>query len=119
MSVKQVLKDPFETARPGQDLTVILGGGSLQLPSGRIITRNLDLGDFGIQPGHRYLAFIGYEKAGSYFSWLKSWDLTNGVAVPTYPFDVQKAKEGASHYAGMQQDEFISAVESALSADIK
>jgi hypothetical protein len=67
MSVEQVLKDQSAAARAGQDLTVILGGGSLRLPSGRIITRDLDLGDFGIQPRHRYLAFIAYEKTGTYF----------------------------------------------------
>jgi hypothetical protein len=50
---------------------------------------------------------------------MKSWDLTSGLAVPTYPLDVQKVEEKTSHYAGMSEDKFISAVKSALLADTK
>ena len=115
MNVEQVLKDPAATAQTGKTLTVALGGGTLRLPSGEIVQRNLDLGDYGIQPGHRYLAFLGYEKDGEYFSWLKSWDLSSGVAVPTYPFDIQKAKDGTSRFAGMPADNFVAAARGILS----
>jgi len=107
--------DPTASAQTGKTLTVVLGGGTLRLPSGEIVQRNLDLGDYGIQPDHRYLAFLGYEKDGEYFSWLKSWDLSSGVAVPTYPFDIQKAKDGTSRFAGMPADNFVAAVRRILS----
>ena len=87
VNVEQVLRDPSATVRTGMTLTVILGGGSLELPSGQILRKNLDQGaESGIQPGHRYLAFLSHENEGDYFYCAKSWDLSSGVAVPTYPF---------------------------------
>jgi hypothetical protein len=119
MQVEQALRDPSTIIRPGQSITVILGGGSLRLPSGRVIQRDLDLGDYGIEPGHRYLAFLAYERAGTYFSWLKSWDLTSGLAVPTEPFDVQKAHSGMSRFAGMPEDKFIVEVNARIASAAK
>jgi len=117
MNVEQVLRDPSETVRPRTALTVILGGGSLRLPSGQIVRKNLDQGaESGIQPGHRYLAFLYHENDGDYFYCVKSWDLSSGVAVPTYPFDVHKANNGASRFAGMQEENFLAAVRGILSS---
>lgn len=120
MNVEEVLRDPSAAVRTGMALTVILGGGSLQLPSGQILRKNLDQGaESGIQPGHRYLAFLHYENDGDYFYCAKSWDLSSGVAVPTYPFDIQKANNGASRFAGMPEAQFIAAVRDILSSEAK
>jgi hypothetical protein len=82
MDVEQVLQDPSGTVRPGKALTVVLGGGSLRLPSGKIVRRDLDQGsETGLQPGHRYLAFLFYSKnGGDYFECVKSWDLSGRTA---------------------------------------
>jgi hypothetical protein len=120
MNVEEVLRDPSATVRTGMTLTVILAGGSLQLPSGQILRKNLDQGaESGIQPGHRYLAFLHHENDGDYFYCAKSWDLSSGVAAPTYPFDIQKAKNGASRFAGMPEAQFIAAVRGILSSGAK
>jgi hypothetical protein len=120
VNVEQVLRDPSATVRTGTALTVILGGGSLELPSGEILRKNLDQGaESGIQPGHRYLVFLYHENDGDYFYCAKSWNLSGGFAVPTYPFDVQKAKNGASRFAGMPEAQFIAAVRGILSSGAK
>lgn len=78
---------------------------------------NLDQdAESGIQPGHRYLAFLFHDNDGDYFYCTKSWDLSSGVAVPTYPFDVRLAKSGTSRFTGMPEDTFIAAVRIVLSS---
>jgi hypothetical protein len=116
MDVQEGLKDPSGTVRAGEALTVILGGGSLRLPSGKIVREYLDQdSDLGLEPGHRYLAFIAYEKDGDYFDGEKCWNLTTGFAVPEDPSDLKLAREGNSHFAGMPEDKFLLAVKEMLS----
>jgi hypothetical protein len=120
MNVEQVLRDPLGTVQPGTALTVILGGGSLRLPSGQIMRENLNQGsESGIQPGYRYLAFLYHYSAGDYFDCVKTWDLSSGVAVPTYPFDKLNAVNGTSRFAGMPEGQFIDAVRGILSSEAK
>jgi hypothetical protein len=116
MNVEQVLRDPSGTAAPKHPVTVGIAGGSVILPSGQTIERNLRQPEIcGIRPGHRYVAFLAYENALELFECIKTWDLSTGVAVATYPFDVLKAREGASRIAGLPEDQFLDAVKAALS----
>jgi hypothetical protein len=120
MKVERVLRSASPSAGPEKNLTVILGGGSVQLSSGVIVKKNLDQGaESGIQPGHRYLAFLVHQKDGDYFYCAKSWDLSTGVAVPTYPSDVVKARNGTSRFAGMPERRFIAAVRAILSTEAR
>jgi hypothetical protein len=119
LKAEQVLRDPSATVQPGKTLTVLLPGGYLRLPSGQIVHGDLGSGYFGIQPGHRYLAFMDYRKGTDYFEWGKSWDLTTRVAVPTYPLDIKLAANGKSRFAGMPEDNFITAVKELLSSGAK
>lgn len=116
---EQLLRDPSATIQPGKTLTVLLPGGYLRLPSGQIVHGDLEGGYYGIQPGHRYLAFMDYRKGPDYFEWGKSWDLSSGVAVPTYPLDVLLAANGKSRFTGMPEDNFITAVKDILSSGDK
>ncbi len=119
LKAEQVLRDPSATVQPGKTLTVLLPGGYLRLPSGQIVHGDLAAGYYGIQPGHRYLAFMDYRNGPACFEWGKSWDLSNGVAVPTYPLDVRMAANGESRFAGMPEDTFITAVKDMLSSGDK
>jgi hypothetical protein len=120
MNVEQVLRDPSGTAGPKRPVTIGIAGGSVILPSGQIIQRNLRQTEVcGIRPAHRYLAFLAYENALELFECIKTWDLSTGVAVATYPFDVLKAKEGTSRFAGLPEDQFVAAVKAILSPQRK
>jgi hypothetical protein len=116
MNVDQVLRDPSGTVRPGKDLTVILAGGTLRLSSGQIVQEYLDEDiQSGLQPGHRYLGFLYYNKdGGDYFECEKSWLLSGGTAVPTSGRSqfvvVAAAISGPAPVAGMPEGEFIAAV---------
>jgi hypothetical protein len=115
MDVEQVLRDPSGTARQKLSVTVGVAGGTIRLPSGEVIQRGIRQTELcGIRPGGRYLAFLGYDKASELFQCLKTWDLSTGVAVATYPFDLLKAKEGTSRFAGLPEDQFMAAVSAAL-----
>ena len=122
MNVEQVLRDPYfySPIQPGKDLTVILPGGSLRLPSGQIIRNNLGEGiESGIQPGHRYVAFLGRETDGDFFGCGKTWDLSGGVAVATSAraqFVKDIAISGPRPVDGMAESEFIAAVKDTLAA---
>jgi hypothetical protein len=50
------------------------------------------------------------------FEWGKSWDLTTGVAVPTYPLDIKLEAAGKSRFAGMPEDNLLAAVKAILSS---
>jgi hypothetical protein len=116
MNVEQVLRDPSGTAGPKRPVTIGIAGGSVILPSGQIIRRNLRQPEIcGIRPGHRYVAFLAYESALGLFECVKTWDLSTGFAVATYPFDVLKAREGTSRFAGLPEDRFVAAVKAILS----
>lgn len=116
MHVEQVLRDPSGAVQPKRAVTIGVAGGSVILPSGRIVQQGLQQAEVcGIQPRHRYLAFLAYERALELFECVKTWDLSTGVAVATYPFDVSKAKEGTSRFAGLPEDQFVAAVKAILS----
>jgi hypothetical protein len=123
--VEQVLRDPYFYApiQPGTDVTVILPGGSLRLPSGQIIRNNLDEGiESGIEPGHRYVAFLWREADGNYFSCEKSSDLSGDVAMATSrrsQFLRDVATSGPRPVDGMPEAEFIAAVKDTLAALFK
>ncbi len=115
MNVEQVLRDPSGTARPKSTVTIGIAGGSVMLPSGRIIQQGLKQAEIcELRPRHRYLAFLAYESALELFECTKTWDLSTGVAVATYPLDVSKAKEGTSRFAGLPEDQFVAAVKAML-----
>jgi hypothetical protein len=115
MNIEQVLRDPSGTARPKRKVTIGIPGGSVILPSGQIIQQGLRQAEVcGIRPRHRYLAFLAYEHALELFECAKTWDLSTGVAVATYTFDVSKAKEGTSRFAGLPEDQFVAAVKAML-----
>jgi hypothetical protein len=120
MNVERVLQDPSGTVGAGNSLTVIFGGGTLRLPSGKILREYTRQGaETGIQPGRRYLAFLNYDKNGDYFGCEKTWGLSGGVAVATYPLDLQKMTNGTSRFAGMPEDNFIAAVTDVLSSKVQ
>ena len=125
MKVEQVLRDPSGTVRPGNDLTVILAGGTLRLSSGQIVREYLDEDtESGLQPGHRYLGFLYYNKDGDYFACEKSWLLFDGAATPTSgrsqsEFIVAVPISGPAPVAGMAEGEFIAAVREVLLSGVK
>ena len=117
MDVEEVVRDPSGAVQLGQPVTVILAGGSLKLPSGQILRRDLDqFRHYGIQPGHKYLMFVSYHSNGAFFVYDKSWELTNGVAEPNTADDAARAKRGESRFAGLPEDTFIAAVRTELAA---
>jgi hypothetical protein len=78
MDVEQVLQDKAGGLAPGKVVTVILGGGSLQMPDGKVVRRDVEQErQFGIQPGHRYVLFLSRQQEADFYTYDKSWELTN------------------------------------------
>lgn len=116
MDVEQVLQDKAGGLAPGKVVTVILGGGSLQMPDGKVVRRDVEQErQFGIQPGHRYVLFLSRQQEADFYTYDKSWELTNGKAVPNSPDDAVRAGKGTSRFAGMPEASFVDAMRSAVS----
>jgi hypothetical protein len=114
LSVEQVLQDGPTAVRPGDMIENLVYGGTIEL-NGKIIHEGIyQDGAYTLQPGHRYVLFLSYERRGNYFTNEKSWELLKGIAVPNHPIEVARMQQGKSQYSGLPEKDFIDAVQKAI-----
>jgi hypothetical protein len=114
LDIEQVM-DPGEqgvSAEQEIDLTMI--GGLVQLSDGRVIRDGLSPDEICIEPGHRYLFLLGFDKDSSAFASHKTWELKNGTAVSYSPDDVARVRQGQSVLAGLTETEFLNVIRQAI-----
>lgn len=104
---EQLLKYNRLTVQNGDTLTVILRGGTIALPNGRVISQAIAHELYTLQPSHRYLVFFRHETPGDYYTVAKSWELRDGKAQPNSPDDVIRKEKGVTAFAGMSETEFL------------
>jgi hypothetical protein len=82
----------------GHDVTMILYGGSVRMQDGTAFTIKpaSHPPDF-IEPGHKYLLVLGYQKDGDFFEYGDSWDMTTGILRATSSRDLYFAGGGQMH----------------------
>jgi hypothetical protein len=115
ISVEEVFKDSATLSfKAGAIVALYRIGGSLRLPSGRVVgTIVHGLGDPPVA-GHRYVCFLEYDARGYWFRIEKLWELRNGVAAPMDPVDQGLAQAGRSQFTGTDEATFLNAIRDAV-----
>jgi hypothetical protein len=115
ISVEEPFKDSAGLSlKRNSVVTLFRIGGSIRLPSGKVVRTEVHgLGD-PPAAGHRYVCFLNYDARGYWFRIDKLWELRNGVAAPLDPIDEGLAQAGRSQFAGMSEADFLAAVRDAV-----
>jgi hypothetical protein len=110
ISVEQKIKDETGRATAGSVIPIVLRGGRMMLPNGRIIEDKPTPTNFSIAQDGRYVFFLHYVPAGQHFAVTKTWELKNGAVLPTSREDMQDQREGKTSYSSMTEAAFVETV---------
>ncbi len=107
LRVNQVFEDRGGSQRlsPGSDITVIVTGGTVKLPSGRTVSYEARPREWSLQPGHTYLLVLSYYKEGDFYFDFDSWDVSDGAARPSDCRTEYWARTGRSSLSGLTVQE--------------
>jgi len=115
LEVEQVLDPGEQGVSAGQVIELGMGGGTVRLSDGRVISDGLDRDkDYCVEPGHRYLFLLNFDRNLNEFGSYKDWELNNGMAVSYSPDDVARVREGQSALAGLTEAEFLNVIRQAI-----
>lgn len=67
---------------PGQDVTIVVTGGTVRLPSGGTVSYETRPREWSLQPGHTYLLVLSYYKEGDFYFGFDTWDVSDGSVRP-------------------------------------
>jgi hypothetical protein len=112
VQVEQVIDQQGSAATTGGTIAIDQPGGSLTLPSGRVISHSTTGMGNALANGGRYAFFLVYVPKAQCYKLTKAWGLNNGVAVALSQDDVARARNKTSQYNGMPEAPFIGALKS-------
>jgi len=121
LTIAQVLESGPSGVEAGEEIDLLIHGGTVMLNDGRVISFLIryEDGDFSLQPDHRYVLFLQNHRRGDFFTLEGSWELKNGMALPNSAVDAQRMEEGKSQLAGLAESDFLEAVRKAVSTTSK
>ena len=102
-------------AFPGKDIILIFTGGTVTLKSGRVLSYNTEPIEYSLQPGHRYLLFLTYEREGDFYIVSNDWDVTDGTVRPNTRPGQYRASHGLSSLSGLTVQQLVPALSKLLS----
>ncbi len=107
IQVEQVPSQQGNHALVGGSIVIDQVGGSIELPSGRVLTHLSEgLGD-PLQSGERYAFFLTYLPSGQCYRPVKAWWLNGGRAQAVSAEDLARVANGSSQYQGIPESTFI------------
>jgi hypothetical protein len=107
--VDRVIRAAGPNIAPGRVITVLELGGTVRF-SNKVIEHFAGPRSEVLVPGQRYLLYLRYEAERDCYSVAKVWELLDGKATPFASEDIVLARQGLSKYAGMGEEDFLSAV---------
>jgi hypothetical protein len=113
-SVDRVLADPKGQLARGVMVTAIIPGGTVQI-AGDTLSYLVDPEDFFIQPQKRYLLVLSYHSDGDFYTFVKNWDLSDGVVKPNSKVEQIRAAKGKAILSGKSETQLPAAVPPLLS----
>ena len=116
LHVDQVFQDRTGSGHPfsNQNITLSLFGGTVALRSGQILSDNTGARELFLEPGHKYLLVLSYEKAGDFYRLADNWDITDGTVRPNDHRTQYLAKEGRSSLNGIAVQQLAPAIDKLL-----
>ena len=107
IQVEQVPSQQGNHAVAGATIVLEQAGGSLELPSGRVLNHlSHGLGE-PFQVGQRYAFFLTYVRSVQCYRLVKAWWLKAGVAQAVSTEDLGLARNGTSQYNGLPESTFV------------
>jgi len=103
-------------AFPDKDITVIIGGGTVTLASGRVLTHDTQPIRFSLQPDHKYLLVLEYYRAGEFYLVMDDWDISDGTVRPNTRPGEYRAQHGLSALSGLTVEQLGPALAKLLNA---
>jgi hypothetical protein len=103
LRVGQVFEDRSGSQHlsPGQEITVVVTGGTVRLPSGRTVTYETSPREWSLQPDHSYLLVLSYYKEGDFWFYFETWDVSDGSLRPADCRTDYWARSGRSSLTGL------------------
>ncbi len=116
LEIEQVLYTGDQALNARQMIDLMMRGGTLRLSDGRVVTYGILPEDarYCIQPGHRYLLLLGFDKESDAFHREENifWDITTGVAVPSPT--ARSVSVGRTALASLPEQRFLELVRQAI-----
>jgi hypothetical protein len=116
LEIEQVLYAGEQVLNADQVIDLMMSGGTLRLSDGRVVTYGIwpENPRYCIQPGHRYLLLLGFDKESDTFHRDESifWDITTGAAVPSPT--ARNIRVGQTALAGLPEQRFLELVRQAI-----
>lgn len=84
-----------------KDITILVGGGTVTLASGRILSYDTEPIRFSLQPAHKYLLVLSYHREGDFYAAMDDWDISDGTVRPNTAPGEYRAEHGLSSLSGL------------------
>ncbi len=101
-------------AHPDKDITILVGGGTVTLASGRVLSYHTDPVRYSLQPDHKYLLILSYYSAGDFYLVMDDWDTSDGTLRPNTVPGEYRANHGLSSLSGLTVEQLGPAVDKLL-----
>lgn len=101
-------------AHPGKDITILVGGGTVTLASGRVLSYDTEPVRFCVQPKHKYLLFLSYYSPGDFYLVMDDWDTSDGTVRPNTRPGEYRAEHGHSSLSGLTLEQLGPALDKLL-----
>ena len=101
-------------AHPDKDITILVGGGTVTLASGRILSYDTEPIRFSLQPAHKYLLLLSYRREGDFYALVDDWDISDGTVRPNTVPSEYRASHGLSSLSGLSVQQLAPALDKLL-----
>ncbi len=102
VQVDEVFEDQSASgAHSDRDITILVGGGTVTLASGRVLSHNTEPVRFSLQPDHKYLLVLSYYEKGDFYLVQNDWDISDGTVRPNTVPGEYRASHGLSSLSGL------------------
>lgn len=115
VSVQRIVYQGSEIhVTPGADITIDVGGGTVDLGDGRVLSYLTDPREYALQPSRDYLLVLTHVPSGDFFTVDRNWDITDAIVKPNTWHEAILAKKGRSRLSGLSVEAAISEVKKQL-----
>ena len=116
LSVEQVFENQTgsHSLSPQQEITVVVPGGTVALPSNRTLTYLTRPREWSLQPNRIYLLLLSYHGEGEFYFVMGDWEVSDGAIRPNDCRTVYWARTGRSSLNGLPTQQLGPALDKIL-----
>jgi len=115
VQVEEVFEDQSGSGvHADKDITILVGGGTVTLASGRVLSYDTQPVQFSLQPNRKYLLALSYYRDGDFYLVENDWDISDGTVRPNTRSGEYRASHGLSSLSGLTVQQLGPAVDKLL-----